>query len=200
LAGQNLAAFERAGISSGSKRLVSHCPHCVNSFLQDYSQLGATIRVTHHTEFLAELVRDGRLKLPPNKSTGSTITYHDPCYLARAAGVTVAPRELLSLSGRPLVEMPRCGRQTACCGAGGGRMWFDDTRATRVGQSRVNEAVQTGAATLAVSCPFCLTMTSDGMAERDHPMTVRDIAEILADSLPPESSSTNNLSSKPNAL
>src|SRR5207237_10670644 len=85
-----------------------------------------------------------------------------------------------------IVEMPRHGRQSSCCGAGGGRMWFDDTVDKRVGQSRVVEALGTGACTLAVSCPFCLTMTTDGVAARNGDMAVRDIAEILADALPPE--------------
>jgi Fe-S oxidoreductase len=165
----------------------------VNSFRQDYSQLGVNLDVIHHTEFLDELIRNGRLKISANNSvrTGeemASVTYHDPCYLARVRNVTCAPRALLSLAAGPsgLVEMPRHGRQTSCCGAGGGRMWFDDTVDKRVGQSRVAEALATGARTLAVSCPFCLTMTTDGIAARSGDMAVRDIAEILADALPPE--------------
>jgi Fe-S oxidoreductase len=122
-----------------------------------------------------------------------SITYHDPCYLARVQGVTAAPRDLLKRAAGEgaLVEMPRHGRQTSCCGAGGGRMWFDDTADRRVGQGRIEEAIATQAGTLAVSCPFCLTMTSDGLAARGSAMAVRDIAEILVDSLPPESKSNN---------
>jgi Fe-S oxidoreductase len=193
LAGKNIKTLERFGIRHGAKRIVSHCPHCVNSFRQDYSQLGVNLDVIHHTEFLDELIRNGRLKISANNSvrTGeemASVTYHDPCYLARVRNVTSAPRALLSLAAGPsgLVEMPRHGRQTSCCGAGGGRMWFDDTVDKRVGQSRVAEALATGARTLAVSCPFCLTMTTDGIAARSGDMAVRDIAEILADALPPE--------------
>src|SRR5205814_6881733 len=104
----------------------------------------------------------------------------DPGYLARVQNVTAAPRALLSrVTGeKGIVEMPRHGRQTSCCGAGGGRMWFDDTADKRVGQSRVAEALGTGARTLAVSCPFCLTMTRDGIAARRGEIAVRDIAEI----------------------
>jgi Fe-S oxidoreductase len=195
LAGKNIATFERFGVRRGAKRIVSHCPHCVNSFRQDYSQLGADLDVVHHTEFLDELMHGGRLQ-PSAESlarTGATpisITYHDPCYLARVQNVTAAPRALLSrVAGENgIVEMPRHGRQTSCCGAGGGRMWFDDTVDKRVGQSRVAEALETGARTLCVSCPFCLTMTTDGIAARNGGMTVRDIAEILADTLPSQPS------------
>jgi Fe-S oxidoreductase/nitrate reductase gamma subunit len=191
LAGKNIETFERFGVRRGAKRIVSHCPHCVNSFRQDYPQLGANLEVIHHTEFLDELIRKGRLKISTDKSVAAgaksaSVTYHDPCYLARAQNVTAAPRALLSqVAGvKGIVEMPRHGRQTSCCGAGGGRMWFDDTVDKRVGQSRVVEALGTGACTLAVSCPFCLTMTTDGIAARNGSMAVRDIAEILADALP----------------
>jgi Fe-S oxidoreductase len=191
LAGKNIETFERFGLRQGAKRIVSHCPHCVNSFRQDYPQLGANLDVTHHTEFLDELIRSGRLKISANKSVTSeaksaSITYHDPCYLARAQNVTAPPRAILSQAAgaKAIVEMPRHGRQTSCCGAGGGRMWFDDTADKRVGQSRVAEALGTGACTLAVSCPFCLTMTTDGINARNGDMAVRDIAEILADALP----------------
>src|SRR5262249_28089640 len=149
--------------------------------------------VIHHTEFLDELIRSGRLKISADKSVAggahsTSITYHDPCYLARVRNVTCAPRALLSLAAGPsgLVEMPRYGRRTSCCGAGGGRMCVDDTVEKRVGQGRVAEALATGARTLAVPCPFCLTMTTDGVAARSGDMAVRDIAEILADALPPE--------------
>jgi Fe-S oxidoreductase/nitrate reductase gamma subunit len=191
LAGKNIESFERFGVRRGAKRIVSHCPHCVNSFRQDYSQLGADLDVIHHTEFLDELIRSGRLKVS-NSSANSgavsaSITYHDPCYLARVQNITAAPRAVLSkVAGeKGIVEMPRHGRQTSCCGAGGGRMWFEDTPDKRVGQSRVAEALATGARTLCVSCPFCLTMTTDGIAARNGDVVVRDIAEILADTLPP---------------
>jgi Fe-S oxidoreductase len=191
LAGKNIETFQRFGVGQGNKRIVSHCPHCVNSFKQDYAQMGARLNVTHHAEFLDELLQAGRLKFQNNKSgedarDSAGITYHDPCYLARVQSVTAAPRTLLSsiAGSKNLVEMPRHGRQTSCCGAGGGRMWFDDAPDKRVGQNRVAEALATEARTLAVSCPFCLTMTSDGIAARGGEMAVSDIAEIMANALP----------------
>src|SRR4029434_2737213 len=123
--------------------------------------------VLHSAGVLDELIRSGRLKVSDNSAksgpASTSVTYHDPCYLARVQNVTAAPRALLSKAtgDKGIVEMPRHGRQTSCCGAGGGRMWFDDTADKRVGQSRVAEALGTGARTLAVSCPFCLTMTTD---------------------------------------
>src|SRR6266550_998807 len=148
LAGRNIETFERFGVRQGGKRIVSHCPHCVNSFRQDYPQLGANLEAIHHTEFLDELVRSSQLKVSADKSAtagGETasVTYHDPCYLARVQNVTAAPRALLSQVVGPngIIEMARHGRQTSCCGAGGGRMWFDDTADKRVGQSRIAETL-----------------------------------------------------------
>jgi Fe-S oxidoreductase/nitrate reductase gamma subunit len=185
LAGENLAAFERLGLSQRTRPIVSHCPHCVNSFRLDYSQLGAQLNAVHHSEFLAGLVRSGRLAVPQAGAAMKSVTYHDPCYLSRVWDVVDPPRRLLTLATQSdgLVEMPRHGRQTACCGAGGGRIWLDDSVETRVGRSRIAEALDTGAQTLAVACPFCLIMTSDGLAAHNALMEVRDIAEILVDSI-----------------
>jgi Fe-S oxidoreductase/nitrate reductase gamma subunit len=183
LATENLATFSRVGLDQVNRRIVSHCPHCVNSFRLDYVHQGVKLNAVHHSEFLAELVRSGRLTFPPGMSATKSVTFHDPCYLARVWNVTDAPRQLIELSTAPggFAEMPRRGRETACCGAGGGRMWFDDSPQTRIGQGRVDEALATGAETLAVACPFCLIMTSDGVAARGGQMEVRDLAEILAD-------------------
>ena len=171
------------------RRIVAHCPHCVNSLSNDYPQAGGQYEVVHHSQFLNELVEQGRLT-PVNKGAldGPGITYHDPCYLARVRGVTEAPRTVLataaSKSGAlPILELPRNRRQTACCGAGGGRMWFDDPLAERVGQGRVREIAESGADTVAVACPFCLIMLGDGLAAEKPAVQVRDIAEVLADSV-----------------
>ncbi len=169
------------------KRIVTHCPHCLNSFQNDYRQFGGEFEVMHHSQLLAELIDRGRL--PINRETmtgfGGNLTYHDPCYLARVNHVIAPPRELIDLTipaggTNKLIEMPRHGRETSCCGAGGGRMWFDDTSEGRVGLGRVEEAVATGAKIVAVSCPFCLRMMSDGVAARDADVQVKDIAELLA--------------------
>jgi Fe-S oxidoreductase len=159
LAEQNVETLSRHGV----RRIVAHCPHCVNSLRNDYPQVGGNYEVVHHSQMLAELVRDGRLapKKIDNSIHGS-VTYHDPCYLARVSGVTEPPRSILAET--PIAELPRNRRQTSCCGAGGGRMWFDDPPAQRVGQSRVQEIAAAGVNTVAVACPFCMIMLSDGLA------------------------------------
>jgi Fe-S oxidoreductase len=192
---QELAAGNVAELSRADpKKIVTHCPHCLNSLKRDYPPMGGTWEVVHHSEFLAELVQSG--KLPPVAESssrpmagGPAFTYHDPCYLARVGGVTDAPRALLASIGVTgqndrLREMPRCGRDTACCGAGGGRMWFDDAPDERIGRSRVAEALETGAETVVVGCPFCQTMLSVGVAASDAPSTnVKDVAEVLAEAI-----------------
>ncbi len=183
LARQNIETLCRHQV----KKIVTHCPHCFNSLKNDYPQFGGEYEVVHHSQFLAELVNNGRLPIEPNAESIKKTTYHDPCYLARVNSVVEPPRQLiqLSMSGsvspRDIIEMPRNGKQTACCGAGGGRMWFDDAPAQRIGVSRVKEALATGAETIAVSCPFCLIMMKDGVAAEDSDIQVRDIAEVLAD-------------------
>jgi Fe-S oxidoreductase len=170
------------------RKIVTHCPHCLNSLKNDYSQFGGDYELVHHTELLATLVAAGRLPEPVG-TAAEKITYHDPCYLARVGGLSEPPRELIQIALRTqaptaeIAEMPRHGRATACCGAGGGRMWFDDPIDTRIGRSRVAEAVATGADTVAVSCPFCLIMMKDGVADAAPEVEVRDVAEICAESL-----------------
>ena len=155
------------------KKIVTHCPHCLNSLRQDYPQFDGHYEVVHHSQFLGELVAAKKLKAAAVMN--ESVTYHDPCYLARVNGITEAPRALLP----DLTEMPRSRCQTACCGAGGGRMWFDDPAEERFGQSRITEALDTGAKTVAVSCPFCLTMMTDGIAAKDDSVQVRDVAELM---------------------
>jgi Fe-S oxidoreductase len=188
LAAANVETLNRHGV----KRIVAHCPHCVNSLLQDYPQMDGRYEVIHHSQLLAQLIEEGRLEaMPEDDSTESgKVTFHDPCYLARAVGVTEAPRQVLGearCGGKPdqLVELSRNRQQTACCGAGGGRMWFDDTPSERSGAGRVEEIVASGADTVAVACPFCLIMISDGVASSNSDLKVLDISEILADRLKP---------------
>jgi Fe-S oxidoreductase/nitrate reductase gamma subunit len=172
LAAANIETFTRHNV----KKIVTHCPHCLNSLRQDYPQFDGHYEVVHHTQFLGELVAAG--KLMAAAVMNGNVTYHDPCYLARVNGITDAPRNLLPDN---LKEMPRHGCQTACCGAGGGRMWFDDPATERIGSGRITEAFNTGAKTVAVSCPFCLTMMTDGIAAKDETVEVRDVAELMAD-------------------
>jgi Fe-S oxidoreductase len=159
----------------------------VNSLRNDYPQAGGNYKVLHHSQLLAELVEQKRLPAATNNGQGSgAMTYHDPCYLARANGIVAAPRQVLSAASNgqlPIVELPRNKCATSCCGAGGGRMWFDDSLAQRVGQGRVSEIAESGAGTVAVACPFCLVMLSDGLAAQKPEVQVRDIAEVMAESL-----------------
>jgi Fe-S oxidoreductase/nitrate reductase gamma subunit len=185
LAAQNVETLARRKV----RRIVAHCPHCVNSLRNDYPQAGGNYEVVHHSQLLAELIDAGRLpRAGGAKSNGGPITFHDPCYLARVSGVTEPPRSVLAsaISGSnqsPLVELPRNRRYTSCCGAGGGRMWFDDPPTTRVGQGRMREIAATGAQTVAVACPVCLIMLGDGLAAQNPSASVRDISELLADSV-----------------
>lgn len=169
------------------KRIVAHCPHCVNALLKDYPQFGGRYEVVHHTQLLADLIRAGRLPAVPGAAPApvGAVTYHDPCYLARVNGIHEAPREVLrtALGGQSLCEMKRNRTGTSCCGAGGGRMWMEEDPKHRVSTERAKEALGTGAKTVAVGCPFCLTMMSDGVAANGAEVRVMDVAELLAEKL-----------------
>jgi Fe-S oxidoreductase len=171
---QNVATLNDSGVT----RIVAACPHCFNTLANEYPDFGGRYEVVHHTQLLAELVREGRLA--PSASVGS-ITYHDSCYLARHNDVRSAPRELVAAVGTP-VEMSRSGKQTFCCGAGGAHMWMEE-RGTGINEERVREAVETGAETLAVACPFCTVMLDDGVRAGNKELRVVDVATLLAESL-----------------
>ena len=171
LATENVGTLNEAGV----RKIVTTCPHCFNTLGNEYPDFGGSYEVVHHTEFLAELVRDGRLQ--PAASDRS-ITYHDSCYLARHNDVRVQPRELVAAIGKP-VEMPRNRERTFCCGAGGARMWMEEKRGRPINQERVREAAATGADTLAVACPFCTVMLDDGVRETGAQLQVFDLATLL---------------------
>ncbi|MEO6969845.1 MAG: heterodisulfide reductase-related iron-sulfur binding cluster [Chthoniobacterales bacterium] len=163
------------------KKIVTPCPHCHNTLKNEYPQFGGQYEVQHHSALLAELIESGRLT---NAADGSKdpITLHDPCYLARVNGEVDATRAVIGAAqDEQFREMPRCGKKTFCCGAGGGRMWFDEPPAERVSNLRAQEAVATGAQTLATACPFCLNMMSAGVADTagGENVKVLDIAELL---------------------
>jgi len=172
----------------GERTIVTACPHCFNSLGNEYGQLGGHYRVVHHSSFLAELVDAGRLVLDPSGLPQRSVTYHDPCYLARYNGIDLAPRSVLEAAGVELREMERHGRQTFCCGAGGGRMWMEETRGTRINAERTRQALETGAETVAVGCPFCMVMMRDGLADAapGGSVTARDISELLAEAVVPQ--------------
>lgn len=186
LAEANIATLAKYHV----RRIVAHCPHCMNALLKDYPPFGGQYEVLHHTQFLATLLRDGRLNVPGElpASLRGGVTYHDPCYLARVNGIHNEPRDVLNQAvgesaQTDLREMPRCRENTSCCGAGGGRMWMEEPPQQRVSTLRAGEALATGAQTVAVGCPFCLTMMTDGVAANDSTARVLDVAEILAERL-----------------
>ncbi len=179
LAQANIATLAKYNV----RKIVAHCPHCLNTLLKDYSQFGGNYEVIHHTQLLEQLVASGRLKGDAAKATGGPITYHDPCYLARVNGIHAAPRALLSATAGGVAEMPRNREKTFCCGAGGGRMWMEEDPKKRVSTVRAQEALATGAKTVAVGCPFCLTMMTDGVATQNDSTRVLDVAEIMVERL-----------------
>ena len=187
LAGGAVDTLNRYGI--GERTIVTACPHCFNTIGNEYGQLGGEFRVVHHSQFLAELVESGRLATLPEDASSSTgdhrpgsVTVHDSCYLARYNGVTMAPRSVLGAAGADIIEMEKSREKTFCCGAGGGRMWMEETRGTRINAERTRQVLETGASTVATACPFCMVMLSDGLAAVDGGSAVAalDVSEVLA--------------------
>ena len=168
------------------KTIITACPHCFNTIGNEYGQLGGTYNVVHHSQFLSQLVGEGRLRVDARRE--QSITVHDSCYLARYNGVIGETREVLNaVPGIELREMDNNGRQTFCCGAGGGRMWMEEKRGTRINAERTRQALATGAEVVATACPFCMTMMRDGVADSGDAgagVQVQDISEILAAGLP----------------
>lgn len=167
------------------KKIVTACPHCFNTIKNEYPELGGTYEVIHHSTFLQQLINDGKLKMEGGGSfKGKKITYHDSCYLGRANNIYEAPREVLESLDADLVEMKRCRTRGFCCGAGGAQM-FKDSEPGReeVNINRTKEALATGASTIAVACPFCMTMMSDGVKNQEKvgEVQVRDLAELIAE-------------------
>jgi Fe-S oxidoreductase/nitrate reductase gamma subunit len=201
LAGQNVETLNRYAM--GERTIVTACPHCFNTIANEYPQLGGRYRVVHHSVYLSELLAAGRLRVTDGGGAngGGAVTVHDSCYLARYNGVIAAPREVLgAVGGIELREMDASGRQTFCCGAGGGRMWMEETRGTRINAERTRQALATGASTVATACPFCVVMLRDGLADAAAAgadgagaVAARDVAEILAESLAPTQPSGREL-------
>ncbi len=174
------------GVETVDRKIVATCPHCFNTIGKEYRQLGANYTVLHHTQLLNRLVRDK--KLVPVSPVSQNITYHDPCYLGRHNKVYEAPRELIGAAGATLTEMPRHADRSFCCGAGGARMWMEEHIGKRINHERVDEALATGAATVATGCPFCRVMVTDGVNDRQEEagrsgVEVLDVAQILLGSL-----------------
>ena len=187
LAGGAVETLNRYGMAE--RTIVTACPHCFNTIGNEYGQLGGSFRIMHHSQFLAELVESGRLATLPEDAASSSgdhrpgaVTVHDSCYLARYNGIVSAPRSVLGAAGVDIVEMEKSGKNTFCCGAGGGRMWMEETRGTRINAERTRQVLETGATTVATACPFCMGMLSDGLAAAEGAAGVvaLDISEVLA--------------------
>ncbi len=161
------------------KRIVTTCPHCLHTIKNEYPAFGGNYEVIHHTQLINELVGSGKLQLDAEPAS---LTFHDPCYLGRHNSVYEAPRLALQSAGANLTEMPRHEAQSFCCGAGGAQMWKEEEPGTaRVNQTRYAEAKASGAETLAVGCPFCLTMLTDASKAEENGLPVKDVAEIVAE-------------------
>ena len=178
LSRENIETFKEVYSNyKGKKKVVVTCPHCFTTIGRDYKQQGYELEMVHHTQLLNTLVKEGRLK-PVNRATNK-LTYHDPCYLGRHNQIYEPPRELLESTGVEVVEMPRNKDRSFCCGAGGGRMWMEEKLGTRINLNRVDEAIATGATEVAVGCPFCRVMVSDGVTGRGSDVAVLDVAQAL---------------------
>ncbi len=202
LAGTNVETLKRYGMER--RTIVTACPHCFNTIGNEYGQLGGRFEVIHHSAFLRRLLDEGRLRVRSGGGNGTldsaaadrseadgvpkSVTLHDACYLARYNDIVAEPRDVLAaVPGLELREMERSGRSTFCCGAGGGRMWMEETRGTRINMERSRQAQETGAQTVVTECPFCMTMIRDGLGAMGEAtgsgMSAMDLAEILAASL-----------------
>ena len=170
----------------GVRKIITQCPHCFNTLKNEYPQLGGNYEVVHHSELLEHLIDTGKLDIR-NASLEDRITYHDSCYLGRHNDVYSAPRKIVgSIKGVQIVEMPRNGTQGMCCGAGGARMWMEETIGTKVNDERAQEAISTGASRVATACPFCYIMLDDGVkgaGKEEDQVKVADIAIHLLDAL-----------------
>jgi Fe-S oxidoreductase len=177
---ENIATMERYGV----KKILVTCPHCMQSIGKEYRQFGAQYEVIHHSVFLKQLVDAGRLKL--RAGAQGTVTFHDPCYLGRYNDEYDAPRDMIALAtGTQPVEMDRSHSRSFCCGAGGGRMWMEEREGTRVNMERTDQALAVSPDVIGTGCPFCLTMLTDGVKEREaaERVKVKDIAELVLESL-----------------
>ena len=182
MAKQNVETFGAAGV----KKIITQCPHCFNTFRNEYPDYGGNYEVVHHAQLLAELVGEG--KLNPTTPIDKTVTYHDPCYLVRHNDVLNDPRRVITATGARQTEMHRCGKRTFCCGAGGARFFMEETEGKRINVERIEEALGTNPDVVGTSCPFCLVMLDDGVKDKQmgggyQDVEVMDIASLLLKSM-----------------
>lgn len=166
------------------KRIVVTCPHCLQNLGKEYHQFGGNYEVIHHTELIEELIAAGKVPQAAHPSRQSNVTFHDPCYLGRQNDIIEAPRRVLESSGARLTEMPRSGKNSFCCGAGGAQFWKEEEHGTEaVNINRYKEAQSTGAEVLAVGCPFCMQMFATAKSELPDGPEIKDVAELIAENL-----------------
>jgi Fe-S oxidoreductase len=181
LAQDNIQIFKKYGI----KKIITYCPHCFSTLKNDYKQFGADFEVIHHSQFIYNLIQQGKISLKGSMD-GKTVI-HDSCYLGRYNNIYSEPREIIksASNGTPPLEMKRCGQESFCCGAGGGRMWMEELIGKRIYLERTQEALGMNPSTIAVSCPYCMTMFEDGVKDEKAQDTVKvkDISEIVAEAL-----------------
>ena len=179
MAYQNIQVLNGYGV----KKIVTTCPHCFNILKNEYPELGGNYQVTHHTGFLQQMIDEGRIKMKEDGSfKGKKISYHDSCYLGRGNDIYEAPRKVLEALDAELVEMKRCRSNGLCCGAGGAQMFKEDEPGDkRINIERTDEALATGASIIASACPFCNTMLTDGVKnrEKENEVAVLDVAEMI---------------------
>ena len=167
------------------KKIVTACPHCFNTLKNEYPALGGHYDVVHHSQFLQQLINDGKLHVQGGAFRGKKITYHDSCYIGRANGVYEAPREVLQTLDSELVELKRCKTNGLCCGAGGAQMFKEDEKGDkRINVERAEEVLATDATIVAANCPFCITMLQDGMKAKDKQddVMIYDLSELIVQS------------------
>jgi Fe-S oxidoreductase len=167
------------------KKIVTACPHCFNTLKNEYPALGGHYDVVHHSQFLQQLLNDGKLSVQGGAFKGKKITYHDSCYIGRANGIYEAPRDVLQTLDSELVELKRCKTNGLCCGAGGAQMFKEDERGDkRINIERAEEILETNATIVAANCPFCITMLQDGMKAKDKQddVMVYDLSELIVQS------------------
>ena len=178
LAAQNIEVLNEVS----PKLIVTTCPHCMHTIKNEYPDLGGHYQVIHHSQFINQLIGDGKIRLLPQPNQDN-VTFHDPCYLGRHNTITEPPREILIATQANLQEMPNSGSKTLCCGAGGAQFWKDESGTGRNNINRYKQAKDTGAAQIISACPFCLTMLSDAAAKETSPMPIMDIAEVVASNM-----------------
>jgi heterodisulfide reductase subunit D len=168
------------------KNIVTTCPHCFNTLKNEYPQLGGNYSVLHHSQYLQNLINEGKLKVAGGSFSGKKITYHDSCYLGRANDVYEAPRAVLETLDAELVEMKRCRSNGLCCGAGGAQMFKEAEKGRKeVNVERVEEAIETNAGVIAVNCPFCMTMMRDGVKHfnKEEQIHIKDLSELISEAM-----------------